>query len=64
MCVFTQKKENMSYSSDSNIFSVVNNVLSNVWGYVNIKMLLRNITIGLFSPLWSRSELKKKKILL
>lgn len=64
MCVFTQKKEILSYSSDSNIFSVVNNVLSNVLGYVNIKMLLRNITIGLFSPLWSRSELKKKKILL
>lgn len=44
-----QKKERMSYSSSSNIVSVVISVLSNALEDVNITMLFRNITIGLYS---------------
>lgn len=44
-----QKKERMSYSSFSNIFSVVISVLIKALEDVNITVLLRNIIIGLYS---------------
>lgn len=60
MCFLLRKGKN-EFLLNSTIFSVEITVFSNGLGYVNIKMLCRNITIGLFFPLRNRSELKKKK---